>query len=76
MRLLIFVFFCIQLVAVVSHKDPTISNYGTYEDRRYMTESLNLEDYQFRFYVSFVRATDLESVVLDPRIGKFKVVEN
>ena len=46
-------FFCLRLISVLGHQDPTISSYHMFEDRALNEDSLNLADYSYNFYFYF-----------------------
>ena len=53
LHLLIFSYFVMQMLAVQTYKDPAINGYSFLEDRRYMTEPLNMADYNTQFFFNF-----------------------
>ena len=71
-RILILVYFVMQLIAVATYRDPQISSFQISEDRTSLEEPLKLSDYNQRFYFMFFDGRQTV-VPLDPRIGSFKV---
>ena len=72
LKILILVYFINQLIEVVTYADPQISSYMISEDRNKMEEPLKFSDMSQTFYFLFIDEK-YQSVLLDPRIGSFKV---
>ena len=54
LRLTIFAYFCMQMVAVVNYEDPKISSYVVLEERGHMEQQINLKDYNVEFFFGFM----------------------
>ena len=50
LKILILTFFCMQLMAVVTYKDPQVNSFEIMESRSSMDEPMNLAANNFSFY--------------------------
>ena len=73
LKLLIFTFFCMQLMAVVTYKDPQVSNFEVMESRAYMDEPINLAASNFSFYIGVIAVKTSMLLREDPRYGTFRL---
>ena len=53
LRVLILVYLCICMIAVIDNTNSNISSYQIRENRQYMEEAVNFEDYHANFYFGF-----------------------
>ena len=72
LKILIFTFFIMQLLAVVMYRDPQLSKFENIESRANMDEPMNLATNNLLFYFGLM---SLKGVPLqqDPRYGTFRL---
>ena len=72
LKVLIFAYFCKQMIAVFNYVDPLISSYSIYESREWMEEEVSFADFGASLYFFFVDPTGIP-IPLEPEIGSLRL---